>query len=176
MLPGTMPPPRTRFSSPHARRCRGAPSTEIESRGWARAGSSGLGFESFAAFRTWNSSRVFQARQCGHWPAQRRDSPPHSRQTKVMVVLGMWAGPTLGGLQKIYKRGMNLFGRFPRYREWREPDVRPVIAPTSTAPPRLPPRRRLFSALLTPAEPVAADRVEPMAPDVRNQAPGSRAS
>jgi hypothetical protein len=39
---------------------------------------------------------VFQARQCGHWPAHRGDSPPHSRQTNVTLVFGMgyllWPG------------------------------------------------------------------------------------
>jgi len=55
----------------------------------ARAGSIGLGLESLVALRTWNSWSVFQARQCGHWPAQRRLSPPHSVQTKVMVDFGI---------------------------------------------------------------------------------------
>jgi hypothetical protein len=49
------------------------------------AGSSGLVFEFLFAFLTWNSWSVFQARQWGHWPAQRTLSPPHSVQTKVMV-------------------------------------------------------------------------------------------
>ena len=70
-----------------------------------------------AAGLTVNSSRVFQARQCGHCPAQRSDSPPHSRQTKVVVVLGMVGGwvPTLAAPQKIYKRRVNLFGLLGRY-------------------------------------------------------------
>src|SRR5438034_3701984 len=88
-LPGTTPPPSTRLSSPQASLVRGESSGAISLRGIARAGRSGRDLESLAAFRTWNSWSVFHAPQCGHWPAQRRLSPPHSVQTKVIVDLGM---------------------------------------------------------------------------------------
>src|SRR5690348_11695549 len=88
-LPGTMPPPSTRFSSPHSSLVRGAFSAEICVKGTGWAGWSGFGLESRAAFLTWNSWSVFQARQCGHWPAHRRLSPPQSVQTKVMVGFAM---------------------------------------------------------------------------------------
>src|SRR5205823_4388181 len=76
----------------HSRRRRPEVSVEISVRGtgrepapralgsWRRPG---------AALRAWNSWRVFHAWQCGHWPAQRRVSPPHSVQTKVTVERGI---------------------------------------------------------------------------------------
>src|SRR5256886_6658404 len=88
-LPGTMPPPSTRLSSAQASGVRAESSVGISLSRTTRAASRGLDFDSLVAFRTWNSCSVFQARQCGHWPAQRRLSPPHSVQTKVMVDLGM---------------------------------------------------------------------------------------
>src|SRR5438552_13169980 len=88
-LPGTMPPPSTRLSSAQASGVRAASSVGISLSRTTRAASRGLDFDSLVAFRTWNSCSVFQARQCGHWPAQRRLSPPHSVQTKVIVDLGM---------------------------------------------------------------------------------------
>src|SRR5690242_3533952 len=88
-LPATIPPPRTRLSSPHSRRVRGASSGARSVRATALAGCSGRGLASLDAFRTWNSWSVFHAWQWGHWPAHRRLSPPHSVQTKVMVDLGM---------------------------------------------------------------------------------------
>src|SRR5438270_1513207 len=86
-LPGTMPPPSTRLSSAQASGVRAASSVGISLSRTTRAASRGLDFDSLVAFRTWNSCSVFQARQCGHWPAQRRLSPPHSVHTKVMVDL-----------------------------------------------------------------------------------------
>src|SRR2546428_3441325 len=88
-LPGTMPPPSTRLSSPQARRVLGACSASISTSGVARAACSGRAFEAPAAFLIWNYCSVFQARQWGHWPDQRRLSPPHSVQTKVMFDLGI---------------------------------------------------------------------------------------
>src|SRR6267143_1130318 len=88
-LPGTMPPPSTRLSSPQARRALGACSAAISTRGVARAAWSGRALDLLSAFLIWNSCSVFQARQWGHWPAQRRLSPPHSVQTKVMFDLGI---------------------------------------------------------------------------------------
>src|SRR6267142_2552102 len=88
-LPGTIPPPSTRLSSAQASGVRAESSVGISLSGTTRAASRALDLDSLEAFRTWNSCKVFQARQCGHWPAQRRLSPPHSVQTKVMVDLGM---------------------------------------------------------------------------------------
>src|SRR2546423_5174436 len=88
-LPGTMPPPSTRLSSAQASGVRAEASVGISLSRTTRAAARGLDFDSLVAFRTWNSCSVFQARQCGHWPAQRRLSPPHSVQTKVMVDLGI---------------------------------------------------------------------------------------
>src|SRR6202162_2243240 len=109
-LPGTMPPPSTRFNSSQARGRRGAPSLEISlsATGFEALGPFALGppFPA-SALRTWNSWSVFHARQCGHWPAQRRLSPPHSVHTKVIVDLGM-GGTTLPPTVVIYKCAGNV--------------------------------------------------------------------
>src|SRR4029077_11020637 len=88
-LPGTIPPPSTRLSSPQPRRRRGASSVVISLSGIGRAASCGRAFAESFAFLTWNSWSVFHALQCGHWPDQRRLSPPQSVQTKVMGDLGI---------------------------------------------------------------------------------------
>src|SRR5713101_4426809 len=94
-LPGTTPPPSTRLSSPQARERRGAVSDSISLSGtgrlrvgaWAAAACLRPGPD----LRTWNSWSVFHAWQCGHWPAQRRLSPPHSEHMNVTVDLGISA-------------------------------------------------------------------------------------
>src|SRR5256714_5172533 len=102
-LPGTMPPPSTRLSSAQASGVRAEASVGISLSRTTRAAARGLDFDSLVAFRTWNSCSVFQARQCGHWPAQRRLSPPHEEQTKVVVALGIrWS---VAGRAPIYKQG-----------------------------------------------------------------------
>src|SRR5450759_662937 len=123
-LPGTIPPPSTRFSSPQASGRRGAASLEISIRatGCAPPGRELLnapcarpaGDPTFpaAGLRIWNSWSVFQARQCGHWPAQRRLSPPHSVHTNVIVVLGM-GGTTLPPTIGIYKWAGNVLPAEP---------------------------------------------------------------
>src|SRR5258708_28660640 len=104
-LPGTIPPPNTRFSSSQASARRGAASLEISTRATGRespgfrAGAAAL---PAAAFLTRNSWSVFQAWQCGHWPAHRRLSPPHSVHTKVIMDLGI-GGTTLPSALTIYK-------------------------------------------------------------------------
>ena len=81
-----MPPPSTRLSSPQARRRRGAESAEICVTGTGFADEPpevaprlvrDSDLRRPGSFLTSNSWSVFQAWQCGHWPAQRRLSPPH---------------------------------------------------------------------------------------------------
>src|SRR5260370_1013438 len=110
-LPGTIPPPSTRFSSSQASARRGAASLEISTRAIGGAAALvGLAPDLPAAFLTWNSWSVFQAWQCGHWPAHRRLSPPHSVHTKVIMDLGM-GGTTLPSTLTIYKWIGNVDGR-----------------------------------------------------------------
>src|SRR5919204_6701987 len=113
-LPETMPPPSTRLSSPHSSLVRGASSAPSSVSAMARARSRGLGLESFVALRTWNSCSVFHARQCGHWPAHRRLSPPHSVQTKVVVDFGMRI-KTVDPLTEVLQGGLVPFYRGRRF-------------------------------------------------------------
>jgi len=93
-----MPPPSTRFSSPQARRRRGAESAEISVTGMGLAGEPPVvavrlprdsALRRPASFLTSNSWSVFHSWQYGHWPAQRRVSPPHWAHTKVTEERGM---------------------------------------------------------------------------------------
>src|SRR5579864_7040406 len=89
-LPATIPPPSTRLSSSHARAVRGADSEDTSPTGTALEPCDGrLASRPGPALRTWTSCSVFQARQCGHWPAHLTLSPPHSVHTKVIVDLGI---------------------------------------------------------------------------------------
>jgi hypothetical protein len=79
------------LSSSHASARRGAPSLAISLKAIGCEAPT-FGFvlpRPAAALRTWNSWSVFQAWQCGHWPAQRRLSPPQSAHTNVIVPLGI---------------------------------------------------------------------------------------
>src|SRR6266849_9244253 len=97
-LPGTIPPPSTRFSSPQARRSRGAESAETAVTGTGLAEEPPVvpprlvrdsALRRPASFLTSNSWSVFHSWQYGHWPAQRRVSPPHWAHTKVTEERGM---------------------------------------------------------------------------------------
>src|ERR1700694_2868655 len=109
-LPGTIPPPRTRFSSFQARGRRGADSLSISPSATGIGAPPGLDLAEplpATALRTWNSWSVFQAWQWGHCPAHRRLSPPQSVHTKVIDDLGM-GGSTFPPMIGIYKCARSL--------------------------------------------------------------------
>ena len=81
--PATMPPPSTRSSSswPVGVRSTSAASISLSvATGWLRARAWKRFLPAPAAASATDSSSVFQALQCGHWPSHLGLVPPHSRQ------------------------------------------------------------------------------------------------
>lgn len=109
MLPGTIPPPRTRFSSRSGDSSRfTSPATTLSSemgRGPLPTKAFGafppggesfterqsvlLSRRSFLVFTTFSSTRVFHSLQDWHWPIHFGDSVPQARQKKVVFVFAM---------------------------------------------------------------------------------------
>src|SRR5690625_2914536 len=119
--PGTIPPPRTKSSSssPVFQRVYSPPLTSCRglavgrSIGPVRAPREGdrrvsrRGVRPFVVFRTGSSTRVFQAPQAEHWPAQRIDSFPQSVQKKrVFVAICRNTPEVLSGYRREWVKGL----------------------------------------------------------------------